>query len=202
MADAGAFVAPDSALARAAAALLRASAPPVLVGHCERTWMLGAALLGRRWAGCDQEVVYVAAALHDLGLLSDEPSPDGVAEFQDVGASAGADLVLSRTGDGPRAELTRAAVALHLELSSADDPRPEVAAVHLGAAADVLGVRLDQLPVDLLDVVLDAWPRTGFADWLSAAMEREAEWRPASTAGRYVRELGLLELIAAAPLPS
>lgn len=191
---------PDSALCRAAAALLHATAPPVLIGHCERTWMLGAALLGRRWADCDQEVVYVAAALHDLGLLTDEPL--SAAGFQDVGAGACADLVRSQTGDGPRAELARAAVALHLELSSADDPRPEVAAVHLGAAADVLGARLDQLPADALDAVLDAWPRTGFAGWLSTAMEREAERRPASTAGRYVRELGLLELIAAAPLPS
>lgn len=202
MADAGAVVAPDSALCRAAASLLRASAPPVLVGHCERTWMLGAALLGRRWEDCDQEVVYVAASLHDLGLLTDEPFPGAAHAFQDVGASACADVVLFQTGDRPRAELARAAIALHLELSSADDPRPEVAAVHLGAAADVLGARLDQLPADVLDAVLDAWPRTGFADWLSAAMEREAERRPASTAGRYVRELGLLELIAAAPLPS
>lgn len=85
MADAGAVVAPDSALCRAAASLLHASAPPVLVGHCARTWMLGAALLGRRWAACDQEVVYVAASLHDLGLLTDEPFPGAAHAFQDVG---------------------------------------------------------------------------------------------------------------------
>ncbi|MCW2680548.1 MAG: hypothetical protein JWM62_1949, partial [Frankiales bacterium] len=45
------------------------------------------------------------------------------------------------------------------------------------------------------------WPRTGFAAWLGAAMQREAERRPDSTAGLYVRELGLLDLIASAPLP-
>lgn len=202
MADAAAVVAPDSTLCRAATALLHAAAPPVLVAHCERTWRLGAALLGPRWADCDQEVVYVAASLHDLGLLTDEPLAAAASGFQDVGASACTDLVLLHTGDSLRAELAHAAIALHLELSSADDPRPEVAAVHLGAAADVLGARLDQLPVDVLDAVLEAWPRTGFAAWLSAAMEREAERRPGSTAGRYVRQLGLLELIAAAPLPS
>jgi hypothetical protein len=202
VADAGTPVTPDSELCRAAAALLHAAAPPVLVGHCERTFQLGAALLGRRWSDCDQEVVYVAASLHDLGLLTDEPLGASATGFQDVGARACADLVRVRTGDGDRAELAGAAVTLHLELGSADDPRPEVAAVHLGAAADVLGARVDQLPDGLLDAVLEAWPRTGFAAWLAAAMQREAQRRPDSTAGLYVRELGLLGLIEAAPLPS
>lgn len=195
-------MAPDSTLCRAAAGLLRAVAPPVLVSHCERTWLLGAALLEDRWAGCDQEVVYVAAALHDLGLVTEGALSETGVGFEDVGAGATAELVRAHTADAPRAELARAAVALHLELSSADDPRPEVAAVHLGAAADVLGLRLDQLPVDVLDAVLDAWPRVGFAAWLTAAMEREAERRPDSTAGRYVRDFGMLAAIAAAPLPS
>lgn len=202
MADAVAPAPPDSALCRAADALLRAAAPPVLIGHCTRTWVLGAALLGPRWAECDQEVVYVAAALHDLGLVADAPPAGTASGFQDIGAAAGATLVSVQTGDATRAELARAAAELHLELGSADDPRPEVAAVHLGAAADVLGARLDQLPAGLLDAVLDAHPRTGFADWLAAAMRREAERRPASTAGRYVRDFRLLELITNAPLPS
>jgi len=197
--DAPDLAAPDSAICRAARDLLRRAAPAPLVGHCERTFLLGAALLGTRWPACDREVVYVAAALHDLGLTSE---PAGEAEFQDVGAAECAELVLRETGDDRRAELARAAVALHLELSSADDPRPEVAAVHLGAAADVVGARVEDLPAGLLDEVLDQWPRQRFPEWMSAAMRREAELRPRSTAALYVRELGLLDLIAAARLPS
>lgn len=202
MADTRAAAPPDSALCRAADALLRAVAPPVLIGHCMRTWALGAALLGPRWADCDQEVVYVAAALHDLGLVADELPAGTASGFQDIGADACAELVRAQTGDALRAELARAAAALHLELGSAGDPRPEVAAVHLGAAADVLGARVDQLPAGLLDAVLDAYPRTGFADWLAGAMRHEADRRPASTAGGYVRDFGMLELIMSAPLPS
>ncbi|MDV9188046.1 hypothetical protein R6L23_07415 [Streptomyces sp. SR27] len=40
----------------------------------------------------------------------------------------------------------RDAIALHLELETAEGARPEVAAVRLGSAADAIGARLDHLP--------------------------------------------------------
>jgi hypothetical protein len=190
----------DSAVCRAAADLLAAAAPAELVAHCYRTHELGRALLGDRRRDVDDEVLFVAATLHDLGLTAGHTSEDHQG-FELVGARAASRLLLEHGASPQRAELAAAAVELHLELASADDPRPEVAAVHLGAALDVLGLRLAELPAGVLDAVLDRWPRRGFPQWLGAAMHEESVQRPESRAGRLVREVGLLELIDAAPLP-
>ncbi|MGN9779393.1 HD domain-containing protein [Micromonospora sp. H33] len=192
---------PDSALCRSAAELLHRSAPAPLVAHCYRSYALGAALVADRGEAYDAEVLFVAAALHDLGLTTAYAHVDAPG-FEHVGAAIAAELVREHRAGEERAALARDAVSLHLELMTAQDPRPEVAALHLGAAADVLGIGLDRLPDGLLDDALHRWPRAGFPAWLSEAMQTEAQRRPASTAGRYVRELGFLHLLAAAELPA
>lgn len=188
----------DSAVCVAAAELLQRSAPQVLVDHSYRTHALGVALLAGRRA--DPEVVFVAAALHDLGLTPGHADAD-VAGFELLGAAAAEQLMLDHGAETSRAALARTAVALHLELSSAQDPRPEVAAVHLGAALDVLGLHREQLPAGLLDAVMERWPRTGFPEWLAQAMRVEADARPQSRTAVLVREAALLDLIELAPLP-
>lgn len=188
----------DSAVCVAAADLLDRSSPPVLVRHCYRTHALGAALLaGRR---LDPEILFVAAALHDLGLAPDYATAE-VAGFELVGAAAAEQLMSAHGADGRRARLAGEAVELHLELSSAQDPRPEVAAVHLGAALDVLGLSQEQLPAGVLDAVLERWPRAGFPTWLAQAMQAEADARPRSRTAVLVRDAALLALIERAELP-
>lgn len=189
-----------SSACRAAAELLRATAPPELVAHCHRTYELGLALLGERRRDVDDEVLFVASALHDLGLTAPADAA-GAGGFEVVGAREASRLLLAHGASAQQAELAAAAVELHLDLSTADDPRPEVAAVHLGAAVDLLGLRLDRLPDGILEVVLERWPRTGFPQWLSAAMQEQADRCPGSRAGRLVRDAGLLDLIEHAPLP-
>jgi hypothetical protein len=192
--------APDSAVCRAAAQLLEATSPPALVRHCHRTHALGLHLLGSAAAQVDREVVFVAAALHDLGLTAAGRLAD-VEGFEQVGAQEAEQLLLTHGATSEQAERAAQAVALHLEVSSGDDPRPEVAAVHLGAAADVLGLHLDEVPPQLLEAVLEQWPRDGFPALLAEAMQHEAQARPRSRAATLVRDAGLLELLDAAPLP-
>jgi hypothetical protein len=189
---------PDSRLADAAEHLLRESSPPVLVEHCLRTYAFGAALLEEARRPVDHEVLFVASALHDVGLT--ELEDDGTTPFEQRGARLARDAVVRSGAGAVAADLVHDAVALHLELGTADDPRAEVAGVHLGAAVDVLGLRLDQLPPGLLDRVLERHPRHDFAAHMVAAMTREAAANPASRTAALVREFGLLELIAAAPV--
>ena len=61
-------VVPDTAVALAAAELVRREAPPVLVAHCHRSYLFGALLGTRDGLQWDPEVLFVAAMLHDLGL--------------------------------------------------------------------------------------------------------------------------------------
>lgn len=191
---------PTTPLARAAEQLLRRSSPTVLVEHCLRTFAFGSVLLRRAGRAVDVEALFIGSCLHDLGLLPE--NEDGRTPFQLRGAGLASDLVLQGGGTRELAHVVHEAVALHLELSTGEHPDAAVAGVSLGAAVDVLGLGLASLPEELVEAALLAHPRGGMKDWFVAAMSAEAERKPDSTIGGYVRDLGFCDLIRAAPFPT
>ncbi|MDJ0343087.1 metal-dependent phosphohydrolase [Streptomyces sp. H10-C2] len=188
---------PDSPLARAANELLLAVSPPALVAHCHRTYRFGAALLTERGRAFDAEALFIASALHDLGLTDAYNHPR--TPFELHGARLAEEHLLAGGARPETVALVRDAITLHLEPETADDPRPEVAAVHLGAAADVIGARLDQLPPGLLAAVLEIHPRQHFTSYLIEVMARQAATKPTSRIGALVERTEFLDLIANAP---
>ncbi len=170
---------PDSELCRAAAATCALHSTPALVGHCTRTYAFGMALsdvLGRR---PDRELLWVAAQLHDLALT---PAFDGDAPFELRGAEAAYAWCLEHDVAPHHAELVHEAIRLHTSLEAAQR-EPEIALVHFGAGVDVIGYRLEDLDRGTVAEILDAWPRTGFADELHGLIEREAKKTPTSPIG-------------------
>jgi hypothetical protein len=188
---------PDSPLARAADQMLCAASPPTLVAHCHRTYRFGSAFLEGQRRAFDAEALFIASALHDLALT--EAYDDPQTPFELHGARLAEQELHSRGARPDLAGLVRDAIALHMEITTADDPRPEVAAVHLGAAADVMGLRLDQLPPGLVADVLELHPRQGFAAFVTEAVRRQAAAKPDSRIALLIRHAGFLDLIAASP---
>jgi hypothetical protein len=72
----------------------------------------------------------------------------------------------------------------------------------MGAALDVLGLQIDDLPVGLLDDVLERHPRLDLKTWLGEAMVAQAAAKPESRAAVLTRDFALPALIAAAPFES
>lgn len=189
---------PDSALATGAGRLLDATAAPWLVAHSHRTFHLGCAAAARAGRRPDPELTFVAAMLHDLALatgLDDDPDAD----FQVIGARLAERYVLDQGRPDADAAIVRDAIALHLEITSADDPRDEVAAVHLGALIDVVGLRLEDVPAELVDAVLAHHPRLGAKAALRLAFEHEIDRRPTGAFAQLRDRFGFADLIAAAP---
>src|SRR4051794_16574583 len=122
---------PDSSLAQGAAALLGAVADDWLVQHSLRTFRFGSALLQRVGADVDAELLYVASMLHDVGLGT--VFDDGVTPFHLRTAALAGAFMTAQGRSIEDSSLVYDAIALHLELSSADDTRGVVAGVHLGA---------------------------------------------------------------------
>jgi hypothetical protein len=191
---------PDTALARTAERIVVACSPTGLVNHCRRTYQFGGALLARAGRAYDQEVLYVASLLHDLGLT--DSYEDGTTSFEQRGAQVAAAELAAAGADEALVALVREAIALHLSVAAADDPRPEVAGVSIGAAVDVLGLRLDKLPPDLVAGVLEEFPRGDFKQLLVRAIERQVGLKPDSTIAGHVRTYGFVDLVAAAPFAS
>ena len=86
-----------------------------------------------------------------------------------------------------------------MELSSAEDTRPEVAGVHLGAAADVVGLRLDQISPDWIEAIVSESPRLGMKKAFIETIGAEAKRKPYSSAAELIRNFHFLDLIDAAP---
>jgi hypothetical protein len=188
---------PDSALARSAASLAGKIEPPFLVKHSERTYQFGAQLLTLAQRSFDSELLYVACMLHDIALGTE--LDDGTTPFQFKGGGVAARHVLDADRSGEDASLIFEAIALHMELSTADDLRPEVAGVHLGAAADVVGLRLDQFAPEWLEAVVAAWPRLAMKSGFTGVIGAEARRKPYSAAAALIENVGFIDLIAATP---
>lgn len=152
---------PDTPMALEAASLLRAQAPGVLAAHCYRTYLFGAALGTRDGLDWDAELLFVSAMLHDLGL-TDFPGGEGPFEWR--GATAAQEC----------------AIRMHMDVGRAGKERPEVALLHFGAGADVLGMRLEDIHPHTVEEVLAAHPRDGFARFFAEKSRAEARAYPAS----------------------
>jgi hypothetical protein len=188
---------PDTNLARGATLLARSVEPVVLVEHSFRTFHMGAALLSGAGKHFDAEILYVASMLHDIALGTD--LDDGVTPFNLRGASLAARHVLDQGSSDADAQLVYDAIRLHLDLETARHEVPEVAGVHIGAAADVVGLNVDDIPPAVLEEVLAQHPRDGMKAALVALMEAEAARKPYSESAALVHNLGFVQLINAAP---
>ncbi len=193
---------PDSSIARGALELAGRHMPPWLIAHAHRTFQFGHALLATANIAADVELLFVASMLHDVALGTDVADP--VADFQVVGAEFARTYVarnhVDQAGRTPEdSDRVGDAVRLHLELTSADDPRPEVAGVHLGAALDVIGLRLDQLAPAVVDEIVQLYPRTGFAGHLSSALAVEASLKPRSRLAELDLEFDFINLVRNRP---
>jgi hypothetical protein len=157
--SAGGETLPDTPLARAAADFGRTAMPPFLFNHCMRTYLFGAMLARKDGVDFDHEMMFVAAALHDLGLLKAFASNDLPFEMDSADA---AKRFLEQHGlKGRRVELVWNAVAMHASRLLAHQP-PGARLVGRGAGLDVVGGGLNDLPADRVRDVVRAFPRLGF----------------------------------------
>ncbi|WP_208886159.1 HD domain-containing protein [Streptomyces sp. PBH53] len=151
---------PDSGPARQAVRLARRVSSETLFHHVMRTYVFGALLFDRRGVRYDRELAFVAAVLHDLGLVEEFRTP---AERFEVDGADAARRFLERLGmPAERVEVVWDAIALHTSVGIATRKRPEIALVSVGSGLDFTGDGLERIPSDALDAVLTAFPRRGF----------------------------------------
>ncbi|MBV8910658.1 MAG: HD domain-containing protein [Gammaproteobacteria bacterium] len=150
---------PDTALARAAADMAQAASPDFLFRHCMRTYVFAALLAAHDHIDYDAEMIFIAAALHDLGLTTAYATADHCFEMD--GADAAKAFLVSRGVADARAELVWDAIAMHTSMLLERRP-PQVGLIGGGAGADVFGSGIAFLPKEKLHAVLAAFPRGEF----------------------------------------
>jgi hypothetical protein len=166
-----------------------------LYNHCIRTYLLGSLLCEQAGTKPDTELAYLGSILHDLALVVPYDRPGS---FEQEGATQARELLTSQGYPDDRSALVHDGVANHLDVG-AEKMAPEVALVHLGAGADVIGLRLERLERPAVDAIIAEYPRLDFKREVSALLESQVERKPDSKIASLYKHFKFGELIQNAP---
>ena len=186
---------PDSRFARVSRERLLAEEPAFLVNHSIRAyaWAVGLAETDGLWF--DPEILYVAALLHDIGLVA---AFDRGGCFELDGADAARELAAAEGQPAARGQAIHDVIALHMARELPPAAPPEVPLLWDSTGVDVTGYRLADVPGRLVAPVLAAYPRLDFKPAFAAAFADQARRKPACRVAAMVAS-GVLGRIAAAP---
>ena len=186
---------PDTAAAREAEMVSRASSSESLVNHGFRSYAFGALIGIADGFRFDAELFYVASLLHDIGLTE---AYDRGGCFESDGAAAARELLKGLGWPVDRAERVGRAIYLHMHDVAEEEPA-EAHLLAFGTSVDVAGWRLHDLDEPLRDSVVDAYPRLGFKQHFLGLFEDQAARKPQCVVHAYLRERGGADRILNAP---
>jgi hypothetical protein len=191
--DPASIKAPDTSAARAAQEQLRLLCAPWLVNHSMRThaW---AALLGKaRDIACDDELLFVASALHAVGLADQHPCGAYCSGCFAVEGAREADALTTALGwPAERRECMAEAIALHLNVRVPATLGAEAHLLHAGAMLDLTGQGAWELGPDVVQAVLVRHPHLDFRQRMQDSLRAQASASPGSRTALLVRA-GLLD---------
>jgi hypothetical protein len=190
---------PDTPVTRAARAFCEAASAPWLVNHCLRSY-LWARMLHTDGRTFDDEAMYVALLLHDLGLTERyRLSPESAQQcFTAPGAEVAHALATTHGWPDHRAYLVAEAITLHLNVTIAHRHGPEAWLVRAGSGADVAGLGMHRLDRAVIGAVVQRHPRLHLKRELSQVMAVECRAHPASRIAYLHRRLGFGTLVRGA----
>lgn len=187
--------APDSAVARRARELIATSEPPFLINHSIRSYAWAVAPGSVDHLGFDPEVLYVAALLHDIGLV---PAFDKGGCFEFDGAAFAEEFAREAGLPEEPVLAIRDAVVLHMAADVPHEARAEAFLLSDSTGVDVRGRRLDEIPTALVPRVVEAFPRLDFKREFSRLFVDQAERKPKCRAAEMIAA-GMLAQIEGAP---
>ena len=205
-----ALVIPDSLLAKEATDVLREYSTDLLFNPSIRVYLFAAEQGRQQKLRFDPELLYVAAAFHDLGLIKKFSSQNE--RFEVDSANAARKFLAAHNVSEEQVQTVWEAIALHTTPGVTQYMRPEVALLYSGMALDVLGKGFDQFPSELRDEIVAKYPRKHFKESFLRAYFDGFAHKPGTTYGtvnagvceRFIpgyKSPNACDAIAASPFP-
>lgn len=167
---------PDSDLAIKATQLVEQCSPPFLLNHSLRTYCFGVAIAKHLRLKPDLEVFYLAAIMHDLGLVP--PYDRQQDSFEITGAVAARQFIIAQGEPTSKADLIHEAIALHSSVGIAHKREPEIALLHYGAGVDVIGFHNEDIAPNTLRDIVSSHPRLDFKEAFIRLLEEQVILKP------------------------
>lgn len=176
----------DSAIARRATDLSRSVSPPYLFNHAVRTFVFGS-LVGRALGQTfDEEVLFLACILHDLGLTS---RFQGELAFELQGAEAAKHFLDEHSYSKEKSGMVWDGIAMHASPIAHFKPG-EIMLVGMGAGADVVGPDPSQVSNTKVAQVLNSLPRLGFKNAFLKTCADVVRKYPGGASRSFMRDIG------------
>lgn len=189
---------PDTADARRAMEHAALLTPGWIYQHSLRTYAWASLLAQGRGVAHDRELLFVAAALHDLGLARAPRTCDAWGCFAVHGARQAGRFVRDLGWEDERRDRLEEAITLHLNVRVGLEAGAEAHLLHAGAALDCTGAGIDEIEPHAAARVVERYPRLRFKERVAAALADQATVHFASRTAFLLR-LGFIPMIQAAP---
>jgi hypothetical protein len=197
-------------LAKEATDILRDYSTDLLFNHSIRVYLFAAEQGRQQKLRFDTELLYVAAAFHDLGLIKKFSSQNE--RFEVDGANAARQFLTAHNISEHQVQTVWEAIALHTTPGIPRYMRPEVALLNSGVLLDVLGMGFDPFPAELREEIVARYPRKNFKESFIQEYFAGFAHKPATTYGtvnagvveRFIpgyQTPNACDLIAASPFP-
>lgn len=202
---------PDTKLAKEATEILREHSTDLLYNHSHRVYLFAHEQGRQQKLRFDAELLYIAAAFHDLGLIKKYHSV--TERFEVDGANAARQFLTAHNVPEEQIQTVWESIALHTTPGVTQYMKPEVALLFSGVGLDVLGEGFDAFPVELREQIVAEYPRHNFKEGIVQAFFGGFAHKPASTWGtvkadvceRFIpgyKSPNFCDLIANSPFPN
>ncbi|TDD26410.1 HD domain-containing protein [Nonomuraea diastatica] len=191
------LVIPDTPACRGALEVATRYHTPSLLNHSIRAYLFAAAHGQAHSIAFDAELLYVAAMLHDIGLVAEYDSH--TVPYEEAGGHVAWAFCAGAGWSPERRERAAEVIIRHMwaEVPVEDDPEGHL--LELSTGMDISGRRTDELPEGVRAEVLARHPRLEIAKEFSACIADQGARKPSSFAGGFVRD-GIIDRIARNPL--
>ncbi|MEV3901417.1 HD domain-containing protein [Mycobacterium sp. NPDC050551] len=170
---------PDSDIASAAVELVFDVSPAFLANHCVRSFLFARELAStpdrRGEDGLDEETLFLACLLHDLGITD---YGTGGQRFEVDGADAAARFLRDHGIAEDRTVTVWQSIALHTSLGLAQRFGHVQSLAFSGISLDIDGMDKSRLTAGFAERVHDAWPRDDLGYAIARAIDRGVQADP------------------------
>jgi len=175
----------DSEIAKLATDFSRSVSPPYLFNHAVRTFLFGS-LVGRALGQeFDEEILYLACVLHDLGLTE---RFQGDAPFEIQGAEAARLFLDAHSYAKAKMGVVWDGIAMHVS-PIGQFKQPEIALVGEGAGADVVQPDFSRIKKSDAEEIVKAFPRLKFKDAFVKTCADVVRKHPLGASNSFMRDV-------------
>lgn len=171
---------PQTPAAKAALSVADRFYTPALLNHCIRSYLWATTYAAAHGIGFDDELLYVAAMLHDIGLT---PAFDSHRlPFEKAGGELAWVFGVAAGWPADRAARALEIIVAHMRADVAPTADPESHLLQVATGWDVVGRRPEEFAEQVRAELLVRYPRQGFGGEFVACFEDQASRKPDSAA--------------------